>query len=61
MPDSEAKKRWMKENLWLVSIRFHRKYDADLIAFLEAAGDDKQKHMKAALREYIQNHSGEIE
>ena len=61
MPDSEAKKKWMKENFWLISIRFHRNYDADLIAFLESVGDEKQKIMKAALREYIQNHQKTID
>ena len=53
MPDSEAKKKWMKENFWLIAIKLHRKYDADIVAYLESKGADKQKTMKAALREYM--------
>lgn len=56
MPDSEAKKRWMKENFWTLSLKIHRKYDADIVEFLEKCGDEKQKCIKAALREYMQNH-----
>ena len=59
MPDSEAKKKWMKENLWLVGVRFHRKHDADIIEFLESKGEDKQKYIKIAVREYIENHPEE--
>ena len=59
MPDSEAKKKWMKENFWLIAIKLHRKYDADIVAYLESKGADKQKTMKAAIREYMENHKEE--
>lgn len=55
MPDSEAKKRWIKENLWTISVKFHRRNDADLVEVLEASAD-KGKLIKAALREYMKNH-----
>ena len=53
MPESEAKKRWMKENFWLISIKFHRKYDADIVEYFESVGNEKQTVIKAALRDYI--------
>lgn len=56
MPDSEAKKRWMKENLLMIGFKLHRKNDADIIEYLEGIGADKQKVMKKAIREYITNH-----
>lgn len=61
MPDSEAKKKWMKDNFWLIGIKIHRKHDADIIAYLEYKGDDKQKVIKEALREYMANHKEETE
>ena len=59
MPDSEAKKRWMKENFWLIGFKVHRKHDADIVSFLETLGDEKQKVIKKALREYMKNHPDE--
>jgi uncharacterized protein (DUF4415 family) len=53
MPDSEAKKRWMKENFWLIALKVHRKHDADIVEFLESKGDDKQKVIKEAIREFM--------
>lgn len=59
MPDSEAKKKWMKENLWLVALKIHRKHDADIVDFLESQNAEKQKIIKKALREYMKNHPNE--
>lgn len=59
MPDSEAKKKWMKENLPMIGFKLHRKYDADILEFLESFGSEKQKVMKAAIREYMENHKEE--
>ena len=56
MPDSEAKIKWAKENMAMLCLRLHRKYDADVIAFLESKGTEKQKIIKAAVREYMENH-----
>lgn len=56
MPDSESKRRWDKENIWLVAIKFHRKYDADIVQYLEAHNDEKQTLIKLALREYMTSH-----
>ena len=61
MPDSEAKRRWAKENLLMIGFKLHRKNDADIITFLESKGTDKQKHMKQAIREYMANHPEEQE
>lgn len=56
MPDSEAKKRWGKENMLLIGLKLHRAKDADIIDYLTAQGDNKQKAIKAAIREYIAAH-----
>ena len=56
MPDSEAKKRWMKENFWLIALKVHRKHDADIVRFLEIQGENKQTAIKVAIREYMKNH-----
>ena len=55
MPDSPAKKKWLKDNSKAISFRLMLKGDADIIAFLE----DKPNAtiIKAALREYMKNHS----
>lgn len=56
MQDSEAKKKWAKENMFMLCLKFHRKNDADLIDFLQEKGADKQKVIKQAMREYMENH-----
>ena len=56
MPDSEAKKKWMKDNFWLIGLKIHRKHDADIVAFLTTKGNDKQKVIKEAIREYMASH-----
>lgn len=54
MPDSEAKKAWMKSNTTMVSVKMLNKGDADILEFLR----DKPKAtiIKQALREYMSNH-----
>jgi len=54
MPDSPSKKRWDKENIVLIAVKFQRKYDSDCINFLE--GKNKRDTICAALREYMENH-----
>lgn len=50
-PDSEAKKRWIRENTKMVTIKLMKKSDADIIAYLSAVPTGPT--IKAALREYI--------
>ena len=54
MPESEAKKNWMRENTKVISIKMMNKSDHDLLEYLS----DKPMAtvIKAALREYIENH-----
>ncbi len=59
LKDSDAKKRWDKENMLMLCFKLHRKNDPDIIEFLESKGNDKQKTIKIALREYIENHKGD--
>ena len=53
LADSEKKIQWQKENMMAICFKLHRKYDADIIAFLNEKGADKQKEIKAAIREYM--------
>lgn len=60
--DSEAKKRWDKENTVMVSIKFQKRTDGDIILFLlntATPENTKQDIIKSALREYMKNHEGE--
>lgn len=59
MPDSEAKKKWAKDNMLLIGLKLHRKKDADIIDYLTAKGSEKQTAIKEAIREYIANHKEE--
>ena len=55
MPDSPAKKKWLKENSKAVTFRLMIKGDADIIEFLETV--PTATTIKLALREYIANHA----
>lgn len=55
--DTEAKKRWDKENVLFVTTKLFAKTDADIIEFLE--GKPRATTIKVALREYMENHKGE--
>ena len=57
MPDSEAKKAWMRENTTMVTVKMLNKGDADILAFLE--GKKKATVIKLALREYMERHEKE--
>lgn len=57
-PESEAKKRWMRENTTMITVKMVNKSDADILQFLE--GKQKATIIKAALREYMKNHKEEI-
>lgn len=57
MPDSEKKKAWTKENMFLLGLKLHRKHDADILEFLDGQTVSKQTIIKAALREYMERHN----
>ena len=61
MPDSEAKKRWAKENMLLIGLKLHRKNDSEIIEYLAGQGENKQKIIKEAIKEYMVNHPEESE
>ena len=54
MPDSTAKKEWMKANTTMVTVKMTNKGDADLLRYLN--GKAKATVIKAALREYMEHH-----
>ena len=59
MPDTEAKKKWMRDNFLTLGFKLHRKYDADIIDFLlehESKEKSKQEILKDAMREYMKSH-----
>ena len=54
MPESEAKKAWMKANTVQATAKLNRNTDADIIDYF---GDKiPASVIKAALREYMKNH-----
>ena len=57
MPDSEAKKKWMKENSKLIPIKFMKRTESDILEYLE----DKPTAtvIKNALRYYM-THEEEV-
>lgn len=57
MPDCESKKKWDKENVLFVTTKLFATTDKDIIEFLE--GKSRATIIKAALREYIENHKGD--
>ena len=57
MPDSEAKKKWMKDNSKIISIKMMLKSDKDILDFL--ADKPTATTVKLALREYMANHKEE--
>lgn len=57
MGDSEAKKRWIKENSKIITFKCMLKSDADILAFLQDR--PTAPTIKAALREYIKNHKND--
>ena len=53
MPESEARKRWVKENKVFLGLKLHRTLDADILAYLE--GKQYATEIKKALRYYIEH------
>ena len=58
MPDSEAKKAWIRENTRVYSLKVMRKTEPDILSFLEAQSSPGTV-IKKAIREYIANHEKE--
>lgn len=57
--ESEAHKRWMRENSKIYGVRIMKNSEPDLWEFLQ--GKESSAIIKLALREYIENHKGETE
>ena len=51
MPESEARKRWVKEHKVFLGLKLHKTLDADILAYLE--GKQYATEIKKALRYYI--------
>lgn len=49
MPDSEAKKAWIKANTTTIATKFNNRTDADILAYLENV-ESKQGEIKRLLR-----------
>ena len=43
MPDSEAKKRWMRENTVVITVKCMYKSDADILEFLDGKSKADRK------------------
>ncbi len=54
---SEKRKAWEKENTAVISMKLQKSTDADILRYLD--GESKQTVIKAALREYMENHPKE--
>lgn len=54
MPDSPSKKKWDAANVRIITVKFFRKKDQDVIDFLEAR--NRHDAICAAIREYMENH-----
>lgn len=57
MPESEAKKAWMKANTTVITVKFNHNTEQELLDYLRAG--KPATIIKAALREYMKNHSEE--
>lgn len=63
MPDSAAKRAWIKENTIIFSVKLMKRTEADIIEFLKSnleKGISKNTIIKLALREYMDNHKEDI-
>ena len=58
MPDSPAKKAWMKENSRTYAIKVMKRSEADIFEFLEKQ-EKPRTAIKEAIRFYIANHKEE--
>ena len=57
MYESEAKRKWQKENTVFIGVKLQKSTDADILKFLE--GKQNQTTIKIALREYMEHHKEE--
>ena len=59
MPDSEAKRKWIKENTIIFSVKLMKRTEQDIIEYLEKMADQgvaRGTVFKLAIREYMANH-----
>ena len=54
MPDSEAKRKWRKENTTTVTVKLNHNTDPDILGYLD--GKPIATTIKLALREYMERH-----
>ena len=54
MPDSAAKKNWMRENTLLITAKLNRKTDADIVAAIERSEGSRAARIKELLRKGIE-------
>ena len=57
MAVTDKRREWLKENTVFIGLRLQKSTDAEILAYLD--GKAKQTVIKAALKEYIENHKGE--
>lgn len=57
--ESEAHKKWVKENTVFIGIRLQKNTDSDILEYLE--GKQNQTEIKKALRAYIELQKGETQ
>ena len=57
--DSEAKLKWKKENTKNLVVNINKNTDAEIFAWLETLKTPYGAIVKAAIKEYIQNHPEE--
>lgn len=57
MPESEARKKWQRENTVHIGLKLQKSTDGDILAFLQ--GKQNQTVFKAAIREYMERHPDE--
>ena len=55
MPDSEAKKKWIRENTTMIHIKLNHNTDKDLLAFFETL-DNRAGFIKQLCRDYLKEH-----
>lgn len=53
MPDSQAKRDWMKQNTTFIGLKLNNRTDADILEALE--GKQKQSEIKRLLRIALQS------
>lgn len=54
---NQRKQKWDQEHTTQVSVKLQNNTDSDILSFLQ--GKSKQTVIKAALREYMENHQEE--